>query len=89
MARNRGDGVAMAGEGGRVAGVAVLLPDLIQRHWTKVSMALGLPDRSAGSEGLGGRGVDGDVAAATLGCARQREGRGGRAPGRGRGESGR
>ena len=70
MARNRGNGVAMAGEGDRVFVVAVLLPDLIQRHQTKGSTALGLPDRSAGSEGLGGRGVDGDVVAATLGCAR-------------------
>ena len=89
MARNHGDGIAMAEEGDRVTGVAALLPDLIQRHETKGSPTLGLPDRSTGSEGLGGRGVDRDVAAATLSCARQREGRSGRVLGRGTGGTGR
>ena len=64
---NRDDGVAMAGEGDRVAGVSVLLPDLIQRRWTKGSRVLDLPDRSAGSEGPGGRGLDRRMATVALG----------------------
>ena len=64
---NRDDGVAMAGEGDRVAGVSVLLPDLIQRRWTKGSTMLDLPDRSAGSEGPGGRGLDRRTATVVLG----------------------
>jgi len=57
----------MAGEGDRVTGVAVLLPDLIQRRWTKGWTVLDLPDRSAGSEGPGGRGLNRRTATVALG----------------------
>ena len=80
---NRDDGVTMAGEGDWVAGVAVLLPDLIQRCWTKGSTMLDLPDRSAGSEGPGGRGLDRRMATVALG------GGSGRGGGKGESEGGR
>ena len=64
---NHDDDVAMAGEWDRVAGVAVLLPDLIQWRWTKGLTVLDLSDRSAGSEGPGGHRLDRRTATVALG----------------------